>query len=60
MDITSTFEIKMDALKCHESQVKKYGDSFLGAVEARAIHRGYEIGTGYAECFEVLRLLGDI
>ena len=60
VDITSTFEIKMDALKCHESQVKKYGDSFLGAVEARAIHRGYEIGTGYAECFEVLRLLGDI
>lgn len=60
VDITSTFEIKMDALKCHKSQVMKYGDSFMGAVESRAIHRGYEIGTGYAECFEVLRLLGDI
>ena len=60
VDITSTFEIKMDALKCHESQVKKYGDSFMEAVEARARHRGYEIGTRYAECFEVLRLLGDI
>ncbi len=60
VDITSTFEIKMDALKCHESQVKKYGDSFMEAVEARARHRGYEIGTRYAECFEVLRLLGAI
>ncbi len=60
VDITSTFEMKMDSLKCHESQVKKYGDSFLEVVEARARHRGYEIGTRYAECFEVLRLLGDI
>ena len=60
VDITSTFEIKMEALKQHESQIKKYGNDFLGAVEARARHRGYEIGNKYAECFEVLRLLGEI
>ena len=60
VDITSTFEIKMEALKQHKSQIKKYGDDFLGAVEARARHRGYEIGNKYAECFEVLRLLGEI
>ena len=60
VDITSVFEIKMDALKCHESQVKKYGDFFLGAVEARAIHRGYEIGGKYAECFEIIRLRGAV
>jgi hypothetical protein len=50
----------MNALNCHKSQIKKYGNFFMGAVEARARHRGYEIGTRYAECFEVLRLLGDI
>jgi LmbE family N-acetylglucosaminyl deacetylase len=60
VDITSTFGIKMNALKCHESQVKKYGDAFLEAVGARAMHRGYEIGSKYAECFEVVRLLGEI
>ena len=60
VDITTTFEIKMEALKRHESQIKKYGDDFLEAVEARARHRGYEIGNKYAECFEVLRLLGEI
>lgn len=60
VDITSTFEIKMNALKCHKSQVKKYGDAFLEAVEARAIHRGYEIGNKYAECFEIVRLLGVV
>jgi LmbE family N-acetylglucosaminyl deacetylase len=60
VDITSTFEIKMGALKQHKSQIKKYGNDFLEAVEARARHRGYEIGNKYAECFEVLRLLGAI
>jgi len=60
VDITSTFNIKMEALKQHKSQVKKYGDNFLEAVEARARHRGYEIGNKYAECFEVVRLLGEM
>jgi len=60
VDITSNLEIKMNALKCHESQVKKYGDMFLEAVEARARHRGYEIGCKYAECFEIIRFRGEI
>ena len=60
VDITSSFGIKMDALKCHESQVKKYGNTFLEAVKARARHRGYEVGSKYAECFEVVRLLEEL
>jgi LmbE family N-acetylglucosaminyl deacetylase len=60
VDVTSTFDIKMNALRCHKSQVIKYGDSFMEAIQARARHRGYEIGSKYAECFEVMRLLGDI
>ena len=60
VDISSSFNIKMKALRCHESQVLKYGDAFAEAVEARARHRGYEIGSKYAECFEIVRLLGGI
>jgi LmbE family N-acetylglucosaminyl deacetylase len=60
VDITDTFEQKMKALKQHKSQIRKYGNDFLEAVEARARHRGYEISSKYAECFEVLRLLGEI
>jgi len=60
VDIFSTFELKMEALKQHKSQIKKYSDDFLAAVEARARFRGYEIGNKYVECFEVLRLLGEI
>lgn len=57
VDISSVFDKKMAALNCHSSQIKKYGDNFLKAVEARAIHRGYEIGQKYAECFEIVRLM---
>ena len=60
VDISKTIDIKMDSLRVHTSQVKKYGDDFLKAVEARARHRGYEVGNKYAECFEVLRLFGEI
>ena len=56
VDISSTFKQKMDALKEHKSQMKKYGNDFLEMIAARAIHRGYEIQCEYAECFEVLRL----
>jgi LmbE family N-acetylglucosaminyl deacetylase len=61
VDIGSTFEKKMKAILKHKSQVKKYGEElFLSAIEARARHRGYETGVKYAECFEVIRLSGDI
>jgi len=61
VDISSTFDVKMKALLQHKSQIDKYGsERFLNAIEARAMHRGYEINSKYAECFEVVRLLGDI
>ena len=60
VDITGTFETKMEALKQHKSQIHKYGEHFISAIEARARHRGYEIQTKYAECFEVVRILGEL
>lgn len=61
VDISETFTDKMTSIKQHESQVQKYEpNGFLEAVEARCRHRGYEIGKKYAECFEVLRFLGEI
>jgi len=60
IDVTSTFNIKMRALKCHKSQVEKFGSDFLDAVEARARYRGYEIRCRYAESFEVIRAVNEI
>jgi LmbE family N-acetylglucosaminyl deacetylase len=47
---------KQDSLKAHKSQHIKYGeDTWIDAVNARGVLRGYEIGAEFAECFEVLR-----
>lgn len=60
VDITPAFDAKMNALKCHESQIEKFGSSFLEAIEARARYRGYEIGCKYAESFEVIRAKNEL
>lgn len=60
VDITSVFNIKIKSIKAHSSQLKKYGDEFLGAIIARSKLRGYEIKREYAESFEILRLLSDL
>lgn len=60
VDVTSTFDAKMNALKRHKSQIEKFGKGFLEAVEARARYRGYEIGRRYAESFEVIRAVNEL
>lgn len=60
VDITSTFDIKMEALNCHKSQIEKFGTGFLEAIEARARLRGYEIRSKYAEAFEVIQAINEL
>jgi LmbE family N-acetylglucosaminyl deacetylase len=55
-DISKTIKQKLDSLKEHKSQYKKYGDSWIEGVTARAKFRGFEMGVNYAECFELVRM----
>ena len=55
VDITSSIDRKIDALRCHESQYRKYGDSWIEAVRSRSRLRGFEMGAEYAEAVEALR-----
>ncbi|MBT4764786.1 PIG-L family deacetylase [Candidatus Woesearchaeota archaeon] len=55
VDITQTIDKKVNSLKAHQSQYDKYTDKWIDAVVARAQFRGFEMGTDYAECFEVVR-----
>ena len=55
INITETIEAKINSLKAHKSQYKKYSDKWIEAVVARAKFRGFEMGADYAECFEVVR-----
>ena len=55
-DISDTIKNKIDSLKAHKSQYRKYGDSWIEGVTSRAKFRGFEMGVEYAECFELVRM----
>ena len=54
VDITATVERKLDALRCHQSQIEPthYDEAFLGLARYRGV-MGFS--GSYAEVFEVLR-----
>ena len=39
----------MDAVRCYESQVDKYGQQWLDAIEARDKSWGFNLGCEFAE-----------
>lgn len=55
VDISGTINEKIASLKEHKTEYKKFGEEWITGVTCRAGFRGYEIGTEYAEAFEVLR-----
>ncbi len=55
VDISETIDQKINSLKAHKSQYEKYTEKWVEGVTARAKFRGFEMGTDYAECFEVVR-----
>ena len=56
IDISEYINRKIEALKAHVSQYRKYGDAWLEAVESRCRLRGFEMGVKHAEAFEAVRL----
>ncbi|MGW7355806.1 PIG-L deacetylase family protein [Streptomyces sp. NPDC054802] len=56
MNIDDTIEPKLQALRCHRSELEKYGEQWIEGVEARSRYRGYEMRAQYGEAFEVSRL----
>ena len=57
VDIGTTIEKKIKALKCHVTEYNKFGaEDWVEGVWCRSGFRGYEIGKKFAEAFEVLRI----
>ena len=48
-DISKTQTVKMNAVRCYESQISKYGEVWLSAIEARDKSWGFNIGCDFAE-----------
>lgn len=55
IDIGGFEEKKLEALRMHQTEYKKFGDQWIEGTRARAAYRGYEMGRHYAEAFEIVR-----
>ncbi len=59
VDITDTFELKLEAMKCHESQLdwlNAHDDlDTLRSIEINALYRGMQCKAEYAEGFRICR-----
>jgi LmbE family N-acetylglucosaminyl deacetylase len=55
LDISNTYENKINALKAQKSQYEKYGKKWLDAIDALSRLRGIESGVERAECFSVIK-----
>ncbi len=57
VDISEVIDVKLASLKEHTSEYNKFGaEDWVEGVRCRSGFRGYEIGTKFAETFEILRL----
>jgi LmbE family N-acetylglucosaminyl deacetylase len=60
VDITQTFNDKLDACKCHISQIDKFKQQGFNMIEnltTLAAYRGTQAGVKYAEAFNVLKIV---
>jgi LmbE family N-acetylglucosaminyl deacetylase len=55
VDITSTIDLKIEALLCHSSQIRSEG--LAERIRARARQAGQELGVEYAEAFHYLPMV---
>jgi LmbE family N-acetylglucosaminyl deacetylase len=60
VDITETIDAKIDSLASYETQLDRYGREWLEAVRGRAALRGFQMGTRYAEAFQVVKEIASI
>lgn len=56
-DITSTVEIKANAIRAHESEFKRVGETWMTFFMNQNRNDGIKIGVQYAEVFEVVKYL---
>jgi LmbE family N-acetylglucosaminyl deacetylase len=59
IDISQHIDRKLESIHAHASQLKRNGAWWLEGVRGRAMYRGYQIHTQFAEAFEIIKINGD-
>ena len=60
IDISTTIKTKLESIKVHSSQIRRNGDWWINGIKGRAMYRGYQIRTNYAEAFEIVKVKNDL
>lgn len=55
VDISDFIDMKIASIQAHQSQHEANGELWLQGVKGRAMYRGYQINTAYAEAFEIIK-----
>jgi LmbE family N-acetylglucosaminyl deacetylase len=57
VDISSTINIKLEAIRCYQSQYEKFGrENLITQIKSQAQTYGWAMGYEFAECFEIIRM----
>jgi LmbE family N-acetylglucosaminyl deacetylase len=59
VDVSRHIERKVASIQAHASQLRRNGEWWSEGVRGRAMYRGYQIHTRYAEAFEIIKINGD-
>ena len=59
IDVSKFIDQKMDSIRAHTTQTTRNGDWWIEGIRGRAMYRGYQIRTKYAEAFEIIKINGD-
>lgn len=57
VDISSTINTKLEAIRCYKSQYEKFGrENLIDRIRSLTQIYGWAMGYDFAECFEVIRM----
>ena len=59
VDVSAVIHEKMEGVRAHGSQMARNGEWWLEGIRGRAMYRGYQIRTQYAEAFEIVKINED-
>lgn len=59
IDVSQYIDRKLNSIYAHASQMRRNGSWWLEGVRGRAMYRGYQIQTEFAEAFEIIKINGD-